>query len=279
LKKLIVTADDFGAAREVNEAVELAHTRGILTAASLMMGGDAVDDAIARARRLPSLRVGLHLVLVDGRPLLPPAAIPALVGRDGRLPRDLARAGINLFFRRDARRQLAAEIAAQFDAFAATGLALDHVNAHHHFHLHPTVAALMLEIGATRGLRAVRVPIEPHDVLARADPSSRHRVDRRAIASARLLRRRVRRRNLLAPAQVFGLAWSGAMTRSRVGGLLRHLPDGISEIYAHPATSDRFAGASGGHADELAALVAPEIAALVRERDVATGGYSDFIAR
>jgi hopanoid biosynthesis associated protein HpnK len=279
LKKLIVTADDFGAAREVNEAVELAHTKGILTAASLMMSGDAVDDAVARARRLPTLRVGLHLVLVDGKPVLPPTAIPALVRHDGRFPRDLARAGVNLFFRRDARQQLAAEIAAQFDAFAATGLALDHVNAHHHFHLHPTIGALVLEIGASRGLRALRVPIEPHGVLARADPSSRQRADWRAAACAHLLHRRARRRHLMTPAQVFGLAWSGAMTRSRIDGLLRHLPDGISEIYAHPATSDRFAGASGGHADELAALVAPEIAALVRERYVTTGGYSDFAAR
>jgi len=279
LRKLIVTADDFGAAREVNEAVELAHRRGILTAASLMMSGDAVDDALARARRLPTLRVGLHLVLVDGKPLLPPAAIPALVDRDGRFPRDPARAGVNLFFRRDARRQLAAEIAAQFDAFAATGLALDHVNAHHHFHLHPSVAALVLEAGASRGLRALRVPIEPHDVLARADPSSLRRADWRATACAHLLHRRARRHRLMTPAHVFGLAWSGAMTRSRIDGLLRHLPDGISEIYAHPATSDRFAGASGGHADELAALVAPEIAALVRERHITTGGYSDFTAQ
>jgi hopanoid biosynthesis associated protein HpnK len=279
LKKLIVTADDFGAAREVNEAVEIAHTQGILTAASLMMSGDAVDHAIARARRLPSLRVGLHLVLVDGRPLLPPERIPDLVAGDGRFPRDLARAGANLFFRRSARRQLAAEIAAQFDAFAATGLSLDHVNAHHHFHLHPTVGALVLEIGASRGLRGLRVPIEPHDVLARADPSSGHRSDWRVGACARLLDRRVRGRDVMTPSHVFGIAWSGAMTRTRIDGLLRHLPDGISEIYAHPATSDRFAGASGGHADELAALVAPEIAALVRDRRISTGGYSDFLER
>ena len=53
----------------MNEAVELAHTQGILTATSLMMSGAAVADALARARRLPRLRVGLHLVLVDGAPL------------------------------------------------------------------------------------------------------------------------------------------------------------------------------------------------------------------
>jgi hopanoid biosynthesis associated protein HpnK len=278
LRRLIVTADDFGAAREVNEAVELAHTRGILTAASLMMSGAAVDDAVARAQRLPALRVGLHLVLVDGAPLLPRHAVRDLVDADGRFPADLARAGRNIFFRPSARRQLRAEIAAQFDAFHATGLALDHVNAHHHFHLHPTVAALVLEIGATRGVRGLRVPREPADVVARADPSQRPQSDWRAGLCAALLARRTRQRGLMTPANVFGLAWSGMMTQSRLENLLRRLPGGISEIYTHPATGDGFAGASGGHAQELAALMAPSVVKLLRGSDIATGGYSDFIA-
>jgi hopanoid biosynthesis associated protein HpnK len=277
-RKLIVTADDFGAAREVNEAVELAHTRGILTAASLMMSGAAVDDAVACAQRLPALRVGLHLVLVDGAPVLPRHAVRDLVDADGRFPADLARAGRNIFFRPSARRQLRAEIAAQFDAFHATGLALDHVNAHHHFHLHPTVAALVLEIGATRGVRGLRVPREPAGVVSRADRSQRPHRDWRAVLCAALLARRTRQRGLMTPANVFGLAWSGRMTQSRLENLLRRLPGGVSEIYAHPATSDGFAGASGAHAEELAALMAPSVVELLRGSDIATGGYSDFIA-
>ena len=63
-RKLVVTADDFGAAREVNEAVELAHTRGILTAASLMMSGAAVGDAVARARRLPASYVRYAVIAI-----------------------------------------------------------------------------------------------------------------------------------------------------------------------------------------------------------------------
>ena len=39
MKRLIVTADDFGVAEAVNEAVEQAHRHGILTAASLMVAG------------------------------------------------------------------------------------------------------------------------------------------------------------------------------------------------------------------------------------------------
>lgn len=262
----------------MNEAVELAHTGGILTAASLMMGGAGVDDAVARARRLPALRVGLHLVLVDGAPLLPAVDVPDLVDADGRFPRDLARAGRNIFFRPAARRQLAAEIAAQFAAFEATGLTLDHVNAHHHFHVHPTVSALMFDIGARYAMRAIRVPREPHALLDRIDPSSRHRRDWRAAPWIRLLGIRARRRALMTPANVFGLAWSAAMTEQRLRGVLRHLPDGISEIYAHPATTDAFAGASRGHAQELAALTAPGLTDLLRDMRIRTGGYSDFLA-
>jgi chitin disaccharide deacetylase len=67
---LIVTADDFGLHEAVNEAIERASREGILTAASLMVGAPAADDAIRRARELPRLRVGLHLVLADGRAVL-----------------------------------------------------------------------------------------------------------------------------------------------------------------------------------------------------------------
>ena len=90
-KNLVVTADDFGAAIAVNEAVEIAHRDGILTAASLMVAGAAAADAVVRARRLPMLGVGLHVVLVDGEPVLPPEQIPALVGPDGRFRTDMLR--------------------------------------------------------------------------------------------------------------------------------------------------------------------------------------------
>src|SRR5262245_8100185 len=82
-KGLIVTADDYGAAREVNDAVEHAHRHGILTAASLMVAAPAAADAVARAKATPSLRVGLHLVLVEGRPMLSPSLIPDLVDGTG----------------------------------------------------------------------------------------------------------------------------------------------------------------------------------------------------
>ena len=120
-----------------------------------MVGAPAAADAVVRAHRLPSLRVGLHLVLVRGRPVLPPEQIPALVGPDGAFSNHLLIAGCRYCFSAAARRQLAAEIRAQFERFRATGLPLDHANAHHHLQLHPTILGLMIAIGQRYRLPAI----------------------------------------------------------------------------------------------------------------------------
>lgn len=278
MKRLIVTADDFGAAVEVNDAVEAAHRRGILTAASLMVGGVAAADAVARAKRLPGLRVGLHLVLVEGVPVLSPAAIPDLVDDDGRFRTDMARAGAEIFFRPEVRRQVAAEIAAQFARFREFGLALDHVNAHKHFHLHPSIASLIIEIGRDFGMTAARVPREPGRILKSVEPPTRGPSPFLSPWTA-LLGARFSRAGVLTPRHVFGLAWSGAMTRERLAGLINHLPAGLSEIYLHPATSDNFADAAPGYryAEEFSALTDPAVLEATRRSDLQLGGFADFL--
>jgi chitin disaccharide deacetylase len=278
-RRLVVTADDFGLAPEVNEAVEAAHRDGILTAASLMVAEPAAADAVFRARRMPGLRVGLHLVLVEGRPVLPPEQVADLVDGEGRFRTDMARLGLDIFARPRARRQLEAEITAQFQAFAGTGIALDHVNAHKHFHLHPTVARAVMRIGQHYGMRALRVPAEPASVLAGIEPQ-RTRPAAALVAApwAKLLRLQARRAGLVTPDAVFGLAWSGALTVERLAALIRHLPDGLTEIYAHPATGDAFPGSAPGYryAEELMALTSALTREALRSSGAKLGGYADL---
>jgi hopanoid biosynthesis associated protein HpnK len=241
MKRVIFSADDFGLTQQVNEAVELAHRQGALTSASLMVAGPAAADAVRRARALPGLRVGLHLVVIEGPAVLPPAEIPDLVDAAGQFPSDQLRLGIAYFFRPRVRRQLAAEIRAQFTAFAATGLTLDHANAHKHMHLHPTVGRLLIGIGREFGLRAIRVPAEPPAVLAAC--GTRVGLGARALYCwTGVLRRQARAAGLTTNDACFGLAWSGHMTTDRVRCLLGALPDGVSEIYFHPATGSGAAG-------------------------------------
>jgi hopanoid biosynthesis associated protein HpnK len=279
MKHLIVTADDFGAHPAVNEAVELAHRTGILTAASLMVAAPGAADAVARARTMPRLGVGLHLVLVEGRPALPPAEIPDLVDADGNFRTNMVRAGIEMFFRPTVRRQLRVEIEAQFTAFAATGLALDHVNAHKHFHLHPTIAGLILDVGRRYGLTAARAPIEPAAVLAQVEPGTRAAAGV-TLPWAKLVRRRFRGAGVMVPDQVFGLHWSGAMTADRVRGILQHLPPGVTELYTHPAVRDDWSGHAAGYAyaAELAALTDLRAPAIIAEQGISLGNFKDVCA-
>jgi hopanoid biosynthesis associated protein HpnK len=258
------TADDFGLSVAVNEAVEQAHLHGVLHAASLMVAGPAAADAVARARRLPGLRVGLHLVAIEGPAVLPPAAIPDLVDGAGRFSADQVRRGFAYAACGKIRRQLAQEVAAQFAAYAATGLPLHHADAHKHMHLHPVVARLMIDAGRAHGLRRLRVPAEPPDVLAACG----ERVGPGAHALyywTRQLRRTAHRAGLATPKHCFGLHWSGSMTADRLLALARHLPPGGSEIYLHPASRTDATLARlmphYRHTEEFSALLDPRVRA------------------
>ena len=264
MKQLIVTADDFGLTLPVNEAVEEGHRRGILTAASLMVTGEAAADAVARAKRMPKLGVGLHLVLVDGVPALPPEQIPDLVGSDGCFSTNVFTQGVRIFCLPAARRQLAAEIRAQLAAFRATGLALDHVNAHHHFHLHPTIRQTLLSLAGEFGIHAVRLPLEP-PLKDRPRGFGGFMEMRHALR----LRRGLDAARIAHNDHIFGLADTGAMTSARVREYLENLPDGVSEIYFHPATA-RPAGWPANYrcGDEASALVDVEAAAIIARRGI-----------
>ncbi len=242
-----------------------------------MVASPAAAGAVQRARALPGLRVGLHVVLIEARPALPPERIPDLVGPDGQFRSDMARVGFDIALRPAVRRQVAAEITAQFEAYRATGLPLDHVNAHKHFHLHPVIAAQIMAIGKKFGARAIRVPAEPVSIVRAIDPSVAAWSPLLLGQWTRVLRAQVRRAGMVTSDAVFGLAWSGAMTAARIKGLLDRLPPGVIEIYAHPATAHTFAGHAPGYryAEELAALTDPDCVAALRRSGYRLGGFGD----
>jgi chitin disaccharide deacetylase len=268
-RALIVTADDFGLHPRVNAAVERAHRDGVLKAASLMVAAPAAQDAVERARRLPSLRVGLHLVLADGPATLPASDIPALVGPDGRFGDAMVRDGFRFFFVPAVRRALAREIRAQFEAFAATGLPLDHVNAHKHFHLHPTVLSLVLSIGREFGLRAVRLPFE-----AKAPWWLRPWIG--------LMRARLSRAGIAYNDYVVGIEHTGGMDEAAMLAALARMPVcGVGEIYCHPAEAGDGPITASMHAyrhvDELLALLSPRVADAIAQAGLTCGGFADVL--
>jgi hopanoid biosynthesis associated protein HpnK len=258
---VILNADDFGASPRVNEAVMLAHSQGILTSTSLMVTGDAAADAVAMARRTPTLAVGLHLVLVQGRAALAPGEIPHLVDASGNFSSNPLRAGLSYFFGRRARKELALEIAAQFERFAATDLPLSHVDGHLHLHVHPTIFSLLLPLAEAYEAVGVRIPSDDLFLALRHD--RRRAVIKTAWAVAlglvsRWCRRQLDGRQLLAADRVYGVMQSGQMDDTYVRQVLRQLHSPLVELYFHPAI-DKADEEWGPNPVDLATLLSPAV--------------------
>jgi hypothetical protein len=85
MRQLIVNADDFGYSSGVNRGILEAHRQGIVTSTSVMVNQRAAPAGTKQALTdAPDLGLGLHLILTQGRPVLPPGQVPSLVGGDGR---------------------------------------------------------------------------------------------------------------------------------------------------------------------------------------------------
>lgn len=271
-RRLIVNADDFGRSRSINEAVIRAHREGILSTASLMVAGDAFEEAVALARTYPTLGVGLHLTLVCGKSVLSPDRIPGLVDAQGNFSDFAPGAGFRFWARQRALREsLRAELAAQFERFHATGLELDHVNGHLHLHLHPVVFDLLVENAAAWGIRRMRLT---RDSFAISRKTSRRRWGYRLSHALifGLLSRRVaptfRRLGWRHTDAVFGLLEDGLVDEAYLLRLLPKLPAGDLELYSHPSL-DRFR-------HEFEALISPRVVARVAELGFERIRYQDL---
>ncbi len=283
-RALIVTADDFGLSLAVNEAVEEAHRKGVLTCASLVVTGEAAADAVRRAKKMPKLGVGLHLALLDAPSALKAAEIPDLIepGQDY-LGSKAAVTGAKIALVKSVREQARAEMHAQFALYRKTGLKLDHVDGHWHFHMHPTVVGILIrDLAGPFGIKAVRVPSEPAGPSSRAAGGDSFKRWRTAIANGPIwasLRARLKRAGIGSNDWFFGLNDTGAVVRERMLGFVGQLPEGVSEIGLHPASGPLEGPfAPPAHyrvTEELAALTDPDVIEACRQ--VRLGRFADFV--
>jgi len=271
-KRCILNADDFGGSRSINEAIMKAHTEGLLTSCSLMVSGAAVEEAARFAREHPSLGVGLHLVLVCGKAVLPPQEIPHLVDGQGRLSAHPVAAGLRYFWSKAAQQELRREIDAQFAKLFAANLRCSHVDSHFHMHVHPAVFDLVLEAAARFDVTRLRLPNEELSLHLRL--SRRWPPDLLTAATHRMLYRRnvqrARERGFLVAERVYGLLQTNRLDETYLCHLLPHLGGQTNEIYCHPDT------ATARGTDELQALLSPKAAETVARLGLQLTNYAEL---
>lgn len=267
-KKLIVTADDFGLCAEVNEAVIQAHTKGILTCASLMVGEKAAEEAAQLAKKTPSLAVGLHLTLVEGTSVLPPSQIPDLIDERQKFSSKIVAAGVKYFFSEKLQKQIAMECEAQVRKFLDFGFPIDHLNSHNHLHVHPTILSIVVRLCKKYKIGAVRVPWQGWRSLKKGQALA-------AVVMApwvAIMRAKLRKERIAFNDEVFGLFETGQMIEEAWGSAIPKIKRGVTEIYCHPATATtgvlKETMPNYRHAEELRALMSPKIKKMLEEAGI-----------
>ena len=158
MKQIILNADDFVRHAQINNAVERGVRDGVLRSATIMPGGAAFDDAAALAARPPALADGIHLTLVNGNPVLPPAEIPSLVTEAGVFVDDHAAFSLRVLRGAVNLAEVRAELAAQLRRVEAAGIRPTHADSHQHTHVLPGVLGIVLDLCCAAGIPAMRAP-------------------------------------------------------------------------------------------------------------------------
>lgn len=156
MKRLIVNADDFGLHESINDAVEIAHNKGILTSASLSVNGDAFEHAVSIAKKNKNLGIGIHLTLIGERPIAPVKEIPSIVDKNGMLFEDHGEFCIKVLRKKHLLEHIAIECDAQINKFLQTGLVPTHVDSHRHMHLFPLIFRMLTPILKKYNIKKVR---------------------------------------------------------------------------------------------------------------------------
>jgi chitin disaccharide deacetylase len=280
MKQLIITSDDFGLSSGVNRAVEHAWKNGLLTCASIMPAAGAFDEAVKIARRNPGLQVGLHLSLVQGRAVLPPAVLPGLVDAQGNFSDNPVSSGFRYFFDRGLYCQLKREIEAQIKKVLDAGIDLSHIDGHLNMHLHPTVFRILAELMPRYGIATFRLARERLSHNLRFDSKRKFGKTLESLIFGSLTdhaRPELDRLGIRYASEVKGVLNSGRMTEGYLLNLIDGLQDGLTEIYFHPGIlpdaeiSRRMPDYC--HQEELAAITSPTVRERLQELQIQVQNY------
>lgn len=253
MKRLILTADDFGYDRRINAAVLKAYKEGVLRHASLMVDREGAAEAAEIARKNPGLGVGLHLELCRSQPAL---------------------WGLRYFFLPAFRRKIEPEIRRQIERFLSLGLAPSHVDGHFNIHVHPAIFPVLARLCREYRIPRTRLPRGEMPLCGRYQPSSWLAIGPLAVVFSLLgayLRLR-EGKGLVIPERTFGLLRSGLMKEDYLVFLLRNLPEGLTEIYFHPTTDpesevDSAPTTTHHTLSELKALLSPRVREALRSAE------------
>ena len=284
MPRLIVNADDFGLTSGVNRAIVEANRNGVVTSATLMANSQAFQDAVDLAKVEPQLKVGCHIVLIDGEPLC--GGLNSLTNGAAKFRSSIKDFAIAAVRKRIAPDEIQREAEAQIRKTQSAGIAVTHVDTHKHTHLFPHVLRPVLKAAKACGVGAVRNPFEPPRTWPRhlmAIPSLWMRIIQVALLQkfAASFRKIVSEEDMLTTDGTIGVSATGNLNQKLLNEITQALPEGTWELVCHPGYLDADLETAGtrllhSRQVELAALTSEETKQNLTERGIQPISYADL---
>jgi chitin disaccharide deacetylase len=252
----------------VTRGIIEAHAAGSVTSTSMMANGLDWESAVRLARATRTLDVGVHLNLVQGRPLLRVRSLTN--ARTGELL-PLGALARRALARRIDESELEAELRAQIERVRQAGITVTHLDSHRHAHVLPGVFATVRRVAIEAGIRVLRIPREPLGVNALHPGATVRKIV--LAASLRVSRALPLDSALVTTDHFRGVSLQGG-TRfaGRLGRALDTLEPGSTELMVHPGHVDEALIAQDPYtrprAIELAALTSPGIRERLARGDI-----------
>ena len=248
VRNLIVNADDLAWAEGVNRGIAEAHRNGIVTSTTILANGTAFASAVELVKATPSIGVGVHLNLSDGKPVSPPETVPSIVNDRGEF-----KGGPEALLLRVARRNLQLneveiEWERQIQKVVNAGIQPTHLDGHKHVHMLPGMFEIALRLAKRNAIAAVRISHEASSLRAALSSGENQNVPlvMKQGVQARVLKLLARDAQALAEAAGIaatdyfcGIAQTGELTVEGMKCLLQSLPEGTTEMMCHPGFMDK----------------------------------------
>jgi predicted glycoside hydrolase/deacetylase ChbG (UPF0249 family) len=262
MKRLIINADDLGADVARNEGIFEAIRAGVVTSATILPNGPALEHALGKIRSggFEQVSFGVHLNLTEGRPLA--KGLSCLTGPDGTF-HGKAEAHRLLMEAGDASLQadVARETILQIERLIDASIGITHIDGHQHVHVFPAALHTVAEIARDHGIQRMRIPDETVPSADETLPAELLEEARRFAALGREARKVLAGTGLVSSDHFRGLALKGRLDLEGLLQLIETFPEGTTELMVHPgrvpAETPFSAFSSPDRERELEALLDP----------------------
>jgi predicted glycoside hydrolase/deacetylase ChbG (UPF0249 family) len=275
--QLVVNADDFGQSPGTSRGIVRAHREGVVTSTSVLGNCDDLPGVCALLAEVPDLGVGVHLTLVNGRPVTDVTRVrticPSGVGFFDR-SRDFFAAWVR---GRIDINEIEEEFDGQVSRLKDAGLPIDHVNTHRHVGFIPAVGRAMEKVAKRHGIPGIRSAVERPTLGWLTEPT--RGLETGLLTGLAWLTRRQMGALRHGP-QSWGFVEAGRLDEVRILELLGRMGPGAHELICHPGEEDDKEAEPGEsphlRAHELVALTSNKVRRAFERRGVKLCRWKDL---